>query len=101
MKVIEYFASSVYGWATDSTLQGAIDKLIAHTNVSNADIRVRQKEGKPGLPVFTNQIEYDEDKGYKISFYRPEDDETTTVLKSGYCFVTYINKKKAMVWEVK
>ena len=72
MKQFHYFASHALGWATASTLDGAIEKLWhdRHTDVK-AWLLNTHKAGSPGLVFFVCRVPLSEDANYKIEWYAP------------------------------
>lgn len=69
-----YFASFALGWAVADTAEEAVDKLVRgfEPDVKRA-IANLQREGDPGLYMWTVRVELPKDADYKINFYQPQD----------------------------
>ncbi len=89
-KECHYFASFALGWATEETRDGAINKLIDNNRNDIKRITANcQKEGQPGMYIWSVQVNADAGTEYSIDFYQPRGVDTQDGQEHA---VTYVSK---------
>lgn len=73
-----YFASCALSWATADTEREAIEKCYRHSGFSQKDINRLQREGQPGLYIWTCRVLADSSAQYSIAWYMPQDIDIDT-----------------------
>ena len=89
--MIHFFASCALGWATASTRDEAIEKLVnSFRREYKSMIKGAHKSGNPGAYVWTCQVNAPADTHYQINFYAPVDVDTQDGQEHA---VTYLTDK--------
>lgn len=88
-----WFATCALGWACAPTRDEAIEKLINHLGRTSIGDLVRraQREGTPGLYVWTAHIDAPQSAPYKIEWFQPVG---VDLLDTAAYYLTYVTKKK-------
>lgn len=88
---VHFFASCVFGWASATTRDEAIEKLV---NSFRSDykgiVKNSQKNGSPGAYVWTCQVNAPADAQYSIEYYAPRGIDTQDGQEHA---VTYLTDK--------
>lgn len=88
---VHYFASTVFGWATGTTRDEAIQRVVNDSRRDYITITKNlQKDGKPGAYVWSCEVMAPSDAKYSINYYQPKIDWRDGL----HHYVTYITQKQ-------